>query len=136
MNEFIFSLRAYIEDVDNSAMVYHANYLKFFERARSEWVEKIGFGIHAQRAEGIYFLVRYANVDYLKSAKLHQHLEVVSRISEIRKASIVFDQRLRLTERPDTILCKAEIKIACVDQNLRPRSLPGLLIDILNGEQV
>ncbi|MHB1949167.1 MAG: YbgC/FadM family acyl-CoA thioesterase [Gammaproteobacteria bacterium] len=125
----IFPLRVYIEDTDFSGVVYHANYLKYFERARSEWAEQAGLGTDWQHEQGIYLVLRYANVDYLKPALLHQQVEVVSQIAEVRKASLIYAQYLRPSAIPDTILCKAEIKIACVDRNLRPRALPSLLIN-------
>jgi acyl-CoA thioester hydrolase len=124
MQEFIYPLRVHIEDTDFSGLVYHANYLNFFERARSEWVESLGFGIEWQRAHGLLFPVRSAKLDYLKPAYLHQKVEVVSQIKEIRRVSVLYDQYLRLQERPDTILCRAEVKIVCVDLNLKPRALP------------
>lgn len=131
MTSFIFPLRVYIEDTDLGGIVYHANYLKFFERARSEWAEQIGWGIDWQREQGVFFTVRYANVDFLKPALVHQKVEVVSRIIQVRLASMIYEQHLRLAETPDTILCKAEIKIACVDNTLRPRALPDGLTQLL-----
>lgn len=131
MMSFIFPLRVYIEDTDLGGIVYHANYLKFFERARSEWAEQIGWGIDWQREQGVFFTVRYANVEFLKPALVHQKVEVVSRITQVRSASMIYEQHLRLVETPDTILCKAEIKIACVDNTLRPRALPDGLTQLL-----
>lgn len=131
MTQFIFPLRIYYEDTDCGGIVYHANYLKYFERARSEWAEQIGWGIDWQREQGVAFTIRSAKIDYLKPATLHQQLEVVSQVSDIRPASLIYAQYLRLAETTDTILCKAEIKVACVDQNLRPRALPEGLTQLL-----
>lgn len=131
MAQFIFPLRVYIEDTDLGGIVYHANYLKFFERARSEWAEHLGFGIKWQQENGILFPVRYAKIDYLKPAKVLQECEVVSKIINVRSASIIYDQYLRLAGTTDNILCKAEIKIACVDTHLRPRGLPKGLNQLL-----
>lgn len=124
MSEFIFHLRVYIEDTDYAGIVYHANYLKYYERARSEWVEQKGIGTEWQRNEGVYFPVRSANVEYLKPARLHQQLAVVSRIAEVRSASIIYEQYLHLRDVPATILSKATVKVACVDSQLKPRALP------------
>lgn len=121
--EFIFPIRVYVEDTDCGGIVYHANFLKYFERARSEWADHRGQGLEWQRERGIHFVVCYANLKYIKPAFLHQKLEVVSRIKEKRPASLVYDQHLRLADVKDTILCKAEIKIACVDKDLRPTLL-------------
>jgi acyl-CoA thioester hydrolase len=94
----------------------------------------LGLGLEWQRAHGYYFPVRSAYIEYLKPARIHQWVEVVSTISEQRKASIIYDQYLRLKERPDTILCKAEVKVACVDTYLKPQPLPKQFIELVNGE--
>ena len=135
MIENIYPLRVYFDDTDCTGIVYHANYLKFFERARSEWAEQIGLGTDWQRDQKMYFTIRNVKLDYLKPATLHQKIEVVTRISSLRPASLIYDQHLRLAETTDTILCKAEIKVACIDFNLRPRALPPGLTQIL-GEFV
>lgn len=131
MNQYIFPLRIYYEDTDFYGIVYHANYLNFFERARSEWCEQIGIGTDWQQQLNVYFLIRYANLDYLKPARLHQEVEVVTQISELKKASLVYDQYLRSKASPDTIFCKAKIKVVCVDADLRPQPIPTLFIEKL-----
>lgn len=135
MIEFIYPLRVYIEDTDYSGIVYHANYLKYFERARSEWAEQSGLGIEWQQAQGVYLIVRHALIDYLKPAQLHQQVEVVTQIVEFRKASLIYDQYLRSKDLPDIILCRGEFKIACVDQNFKPCAIPKFFIETLDGEQ-
>lgn len=134
MSEYIYRLRVHIEDTDCSGIVYHPNFLNFFERARSEWAEAVGYGIVWQRQNGILFPVRYAKVDFVRPVTVHQQVEVVTRIQQIRFASIIYDQHLRLADTTDTILCRAEIKIACVDRNLRPCGLPQSLIQLLGEE--
>lgn len=129
--EFIYPLRIYIDDTDFGGIMYHANYLKYFERARSEWAEQIGLGIDWQRANNIYFTVRYANVEFLKPARLHEQVEVVSKINEARTASIIYDQYLRSAATPDTIFCTAKIKIACVGPDIRPCPIPERFFEIL-----
>lgn len=123
-NEFIYPLRIHIEDTDFAGIVYHSNYLKFMERARSEWVEEMGLGIHWQREHEIYFPVAAANLQFLAPARLHEKVEVVSSIKAIRPASMIFEQYLRLAATPDKIFFKAEIKIACTDYQMRVRKLP------------
>ena len=126
MNEFIFPLRIYIEDTDAMGVVYHPNYFNFFARARSEWAEQLGMGVKWQTAEDAYFPVHSATIEYLKPALLHQKVEVVTTILEARRASLVYDQYLRLAGLNGTLLCKAEIKIACVDKHLKPKALPKI----------
>jgi acyl-CoA thioester hydrolase len=125
-NQFIYSLRVHIEDVDFAGVVYHSNYLNYMERARSEWAEQMGMGIDWQREHRIYFPVHSANIVYVKPARLHEKVEVVTSIKEVRQASIVYDQYLRLAGTSDKILCKAEIKIACVSEDMRPRPIPEI----------
>ena len=134
MKEFIYPLRIYIDDTDYTGVVYHANYLKFFERARSEWAEMLGFGVKWQLEQNRYFLVRQANIEYLKPALLHQRVEVVTRIAEFKRASYSYEQYLRVKDRIGTPLCKATVKIACVDLNYKPCALPKQFIEIMNGE--
>ncbi|MDR3477905.1 MAG: YbgC/FadM family acyl-CoA thioesterase [Gammaproteobacteria bacterium] len=135
MKQFIFPLKVYIEDTDYSGLVFHANYLNYFERARSESVEILGLGIEWQAQHEIYFPVRSIQIDYLKPARLNNQLEVISQIVNIKKASIIYDQHLRLANSPDTILCKATVKIACVNKHIRPCAIPySGLHEILMGE--
>jgi acyl-CoA thioester hydrolase len=136
MDNFIFPVKIYIEDTDFGRVAYHANYLKFFERARSEWLESAGLGIEWQQQEQIYFVIRTVKLDYLKPARLNDHLEVISHINECRPASITFHQQLRKSETTDTILCKAEVKVVCVNEAFRPRALPQKLYEIIMGEHV
>ncbi len=129
---FIFSLRAHVEDTDFAGVVYHANYLKYFERARSEWAEHTGWGSDWQIANQFFFPVRSVTMDFFKPARLHEKLEVVSYIRSTKSASFVCDQHLRRAGGDATILCRALIKIACVDASFRPRALPDLVLNVLH----
>lgn len=133
MTEFIFPLRVYIEDTDYLGMVYHANYLKYFERARSEWIEQIGLGTEWQKENEVFFAVYFAQLDFIKPGRVHQELEVVSRISEMKGASASYDQFIRLKSSPDTILCKGDIKIVCIDKNFKPRAIPKFFVQTIRG---
>lgn len=121
---FIYPLRVHIEDTDYAGVVYHANYLKFMERARSEWAEEVGMGIKWQQEEQIYFPVHSLTIQYLKPIRLTDQVEVVTAIKAVRKASLIYEQYLRLANAPDNIICKAEVKVVCVDAAMRPRGLP------------
>jgi acyl-CoA thioester hydrolase len=124
LNRFIYPLRIHIEDTDCTGIVYHSNYLNFMERARSEWLEELGYGIDWQREQQAYFPVYSVQMNFIKPARTHELVEVVSCVKAIRSASIIFDQYLRSAQSDDKILCKAEIKLACVDDHMRPRPLP------------
>lgn len=123
-NQFIYPLRIHIEDTDITGLVYHSNYLNFMERARSEWIDELGMGIEWQRAHHIHFVVHSLAIQYLQAAKLHERVEVVTAFKSIRAASISFDQYLRLASAPDKLLCKAEIKIACVGSDMKACAIP------------
>ncbi|WP_444995020.1 tol-pal system-associated acyl-CoA thioesterase [Aliikangiella sp. IMCC44359] len=114
LTEFIWPLRVYYEDTDAGGVVYHANYLKYFERARSEWLEKIGVDQTQLLANNTVFAVQKADIEYLKPARLHEELDIVSSITQVRGASFNFEQKLyRHKERQQT-LCKANIQIVCL----------------------
>lgn len=126
MNEHIYAMRIHIEDTDFVGIVYHSNYLNFMERARSEWVEEMGFGMTWQREHQLYFPMHSMKIDFLIPGRVHEKIEVVSKIIAIGRASFTFFQYLRFSLSPDKILCKADVKIACVNENMRPRALPEI----------
>jgi len=132
MTAIIYPLRVHIEDTDYAGVVYHPNYLNYMERARSEWIDALGLGIDWQREHSVHFTIRSAKIDYLKPALVHQWLEVVSYLRKIRSASLIFEQHLRLRSVPDTIICKAEIKVACIDNTFRPQALPEKVTGLLS----
>jgi acyl-CoA thioester hydrolase len=137
MNEFLFPLKVYVEDTDYAGVVFHSNYLNFFERARSEWIETLGMGIDWQTKQEIYFVIRSAKIDFYKPARLSDRLQVVTRVSHFKRVSMTFEQHLRLSSAPDTILCTAEIRVACLNKQFRPISLPRCkLHEIITGEPV
>jgi acyl-CoA thioester hydrolase len=125
---FTWTVRVYYEDTDAGGIVYYANYLKFFERARTEWLRSLG--IHQQElltAEGAAFVVRSANVDYLNAARLDDQLTLRSSIEKLGRASVQFAQQ---AWRGDTLLASAQVKVGCVDAaTLRPRSIPDIAAD-------
>ncbi len=134
MKAFIFPMKVYIEDTDFGKVVYHSNYLKFFERARSEWMASLGMGMAWQFEQQVFFAVRSVTIDFLKPARLTDEVEVVSEIKSVSATSLIFSQQLRKTLTTDTILCKAEVKVVCLDQTFRPRPLPRQLNDFFTGD--
>lgn len=123
----IYPITTHIEDTDFTGIVYHVNYLKFIERARSTWLRRAGFGVEWQNKHQITFVVHSMQIKYLKPSRVHQDLEVVSSVKKINAASLVLEQYLRETNNDSNIICRAEIKIACVSPDgLRPSALPEI----------
>lgn len=128
MTPFRMPVRVYIEDTDAAGIVYYVNYLKFMERARTEFLRHIGFG-HYLRHTDYLFVVRSANIRYRRPALMDDALEVTAAIAHRGRASLEFRQTV---ERHGEILCEGELMIACVDAtHLKPRALPARLTDLL-----
>jgi acyl-CoA thioester hydrolase len=120
----VLPLRVYYEDTDFSGIVYHANYLKFCERGRSDMLRVIGIGHRELSCTGLAFAVRRMNCDFLKPATIDDLLDVVTRPAEIGGARLVLDQSVL---RADETLFTAEVTLALIDANGRPRRLPEAL---------
>ena len=114
--EFIWKVRVYYEDTDSGGVVYYANYLKFMERARTEYLRSWGFEQNSLRDEaGIIFAVSELNISYDKPAVFNDEIEVKSRIIKLGKASILFNQDI-IRSDDETRLCTAQVKIACLNE--------------------
>ena len=125
-NAFTHPVRIYYEDTDAGGVVYYANYLKFLERCRTEWLRAIG---HEQadllRDPGIAFVVRSISVDYLKPARLDDLLSVSMEVTRITRAQIFFRQSIR---RGDEELLTAQVQVVCVNPaQMKIVSIPTLL---------
>ncbi len=108
----LFPIRVYFEDTDAGGIVYHARYLHFLERARTEMMRCLTIP-HAQMTadHGVLFAVRRCEIDYLSPARLDDSLEVMTRIVEIGGASLILDQQVRRTDEP---LIRSLIRLACI----------------------
>lgn len=127
----VWPIRVYFEDTDAGGIVYYANYLRFAERARSEILRAADLD-HGRisREFGIAIVVRHCAVDFIAPARLDDILEVRSRIATIGKASFSIRQEIF---RSEELLARADVRLACVDGQLRPARLPQPLIDALTG---
>ncbi|MCF3972887.1 tol-pal system-associated acyl-CoA thioesterase [Paracoccus salsus] len=122
-------LRVYYEDTDLAGIVYYANYLKFIERGRSEWLRDLGVDQRAMRqATGHVFAVRRIEADYLRPAVFDDLLEVGSTLSQLGRARLVIDQQVR---RGDEVLFTARVTVACLDGSGRATRLPADLASLL-----
>lgn len=117
------SLRVYYEDTDLAGIVYYANYLKFIERGRTEWVRALGIDQVRLRAEaGIVFAVRRVEADYLRPAKFDDMLRIDTRLLAITGARIVLEQDI--WRGPDRVFA-AQVVLVCLTESGHPARLPG-----------
>src|SRR5450755_401631 len=121
---FRFEMRVYWEDTDAAGIVFYANYLKFFERARSEWLRALGFGQEALRQEaGIAFVVSATSVRYRRPARLDDLVSVSVDVRHLGQASLEIAQEAR---RADELLADGTIRIGCVELGtFRPCRIPN-----------
>ena len=120
-------VRVYFEDTDAAGVVYYANYLKFFERARTEWLRAAGFGQQALATEqGLQFVVARIECDYRRPARLDDVIDLDVRVVQAGRASIVFEQTAR---RGVEVLALARVRAGCVDtKTLAPRAMPAPML--------
>jgi acyl-CoA thioester hydrolase len=126
---FSFPIRVYWEDTDGGGVVYHAGYLRFLERARTEWLRAHGIGQEELRASrDLVFAVRSVRMEFLAPARLDELLSATVELIEVRSASLRFRQTVR-REFDARLLVKAEVRAACLAaSNFRPRPIPPGLI--------
>ncbi len=118
-----FAIRVYYEDTDMGGIVYHANYLKYIERARSDWVKTLGIDQNNMRADdGLIFAVRRVEAEYLAPALYDDELEVETTTQSVTGARLVMDQMVR---RGADLLFSAQITIVCINQAGQPARLPA-----------
>lgn len=136
---FVWPVRVYYEDTDAGGVVYYANYLKFLERARTEFLRSLGFEQDDLReGQGVLFAVRSMNIEYRQPARFNDRLEVTAAIARIGRASICFDQRItRVAKDSSPIeLCEASVQVACLDAELfKPRPIPAEILEALHLER-
>jgi acyl-CoA thioester hydrolase len=126
---FHWPVRVYWEDTDAGGVVYHANYVKFFERARTEWLRAAGIEQDRLRADqGIMFAVRSMTLDFVKPAKLDDLLGVSVIVRELRSASFIIDQQI-IRKADDVLLASAQARCACLAAaTFKPCVIPQNLI--------
>ncbi len=118
----LFDIRVYSEDTDCFGIVHHAKYMCFLSRARGEWLRAMGMSVDALQKQGFIFPVCSAKIDFLRPAYLGDLLSVHTQLLELKRASFVLCQRVTCG---DTLLTKADVKLACVSTVLKPCALPS-----------
>ncbi len=117
-----FPIRVYYEDTDMGGVVYYANYLRYIERARSDWVRQLGIDQNAMREAGIVWVVRRIEADYLAAARFGDELVVETTMLNITSARLVMEQRVR---RAEVMIFRAEVTAVCMNSAGRPVRLPA-----------
>ncbi len=126
---FEWPLRVYIEDTDAGGIVYYVNYLKFMERARTEYLRSLGFGKQFIFNSALMFVVRAVHAEYIQPARLDDELTATARLVKIGAASLHMEQ---LIQRNDELLCKGEVEVVCVDkQSMKPQRLPKEIVSAI-----
>ncbi|MDX2485227.1 MAG: tol-pal system-associated acyl-CoA thioesterase [Pseudodonghicola sp.] len=125
-----FPVRVFYEDTDMGGIVYHANYLRYIERARSDWVRQLGNDQNAMRDAGIVWVVRRIEADYIATAKFEDELMVETTLREISGARLTMDQIVR---RGETAIFTAAVTAVCMNAAGRPVRLPAEIRALMQG---
>tara|TARA_B100000941_G_scaffold61103_1_gene40286 strand:- start:1175 stop:1582 length:408 start_codon:yes stop_codon:yes gene_type:complete len=124
-NSFKYNLKIYYEDTDAGGVVYYANYLKFFERARSEAIYELGFSnVGLKKEFGILIIVKSCKIKYVKPAVLEDKLTVLTKINEITKTSFIINQNIKKSEE---LVASADIHLVIVNSDGKPTKIPEKL---------
>ncbi|MCP5160302.1 MAG: tol-pal system-associated acyl-CoA thioesterase [Hahellaceae bacterium] len=133
--EFHWPVRVYIEDTDAGGIVFYANYLKFMERARTEFVRSLGLNLREGLRDNISYVVAHLDVRYIKSALLDDELTVSVSLAKQGRVYMQFDQKI--TNKKNELLVTGHVKVACVELCTgKPRPLPESLIAALNARRI
>ena len=137
---FSWPVRVYWEDTDAGGIVFYANYLKYFERARTEWLRALGIEQrHLQQTLGCIFVVSEAQIKYLRPARLDDQLRVTARLGEMGRSSFTIHQKASLVNpnpanTEEVVLCTGQVRIGWVDgQTMKPARIPQQLLQTLRN---
>lgn len=129
---FQWPIRVYYEDTDAEGVVYHANYLNFFERGRTEFLRAIGVDQRKLLEMHTGFVVKNMDIDFIRAAKLDDALVVHTKVAQLKRASLDFLQELVNLE--GDVLCRANVKVACVNmQKMKPQAIPTTIASELQS---
>ena len=125
--------RVYYEDTDSGGVVYYANYLKFMERARTEFLRKFGFEQDQLiEQQNVIFAVRSVQLDYKSPARFNDEINITANVIEMKKVSMLFEQKITNIKQPNKILCEGQIRIACLHADtFKPCAIPESLLEAI-----
>lgn len=130
LSEFNWPVRVYYEDTDAGGIVYYANYLKFFERARTEWLRSLGVEQDSWLESGTAFVVRHVELDLRAPARFNDLLNVTVKVTSLKRASVCFEQQVLHSN--GQLLCRADVKAACVNiQQMKPAAIPAPIAEVI-----
>ncbi|WP_171804935.1 tol-pal system-associated acyl-CoA thioesterase [Tolumonas auensis] len=122
-SEFSWPVRIYYEDTDAGGIVYNANYLKFLERARTEWLRQLGIEQDQLLQHNVAFVVRHIDIEFRNAARFNQLLAVSCRVAQLKRASMVFSQVI--ADETGRVIVTANVTIACVNlAAMKPIAIP------------
>lgn len=141
LSNFTWTVRVYYEDTDAGGVVFYANYLKFFERARTEWLRSAGINQQLMvETHGVMFVVKSTAVDYHAPAKLDNELKLTVVVERMGRASVQFIQeawRVSKDGEQQELLATGRIKVGCVDtQRFKPSQIPSQVLDCIKTLEV
>ena len=128
----IVKYRTCYEDTDAGGVVYYANYLRYMERGRNQYLRELGRSIREYLDSGILFIVVEVNARYRSPAGLDDDLVIETWIQEGKRSSVTFGQRIK-REGEESVLVEGTVRVACLGSNLKPRRLPEELLDLLDN---
>lgn len=127
MNHFEFQLRVYIEDTDAGGIVYHANHIRFMERARTEWLRASGIA-HYWHQQDYSFVVHKLSIKYLRPILMDDLITVTAKVISYKSASFTLEQNIY---RDGVLLVSGEVELACLDKQMKPRKLPTEIVSLI-----
>lgn len=127
--EFILPLRIYVENTDYGGIVYHAAYLNFMDRSRTEWLNQLGIGIDFLAKNNCHFVVRSAQIEYQKPARLNMNVEVTSALIQHGGTSLTFAHTIRDFNDNDCVFCTGEVKLVTINDSYKPIRIPKEVVE-------
>ncbi|MCW8994600.1 MAG: tol-pal system-associated acyl-CoA thioesterase [Psychromonas sp.] len=123
-------VRIYYEDTDAGGIVYYANYLKFFERGRTEFLRDVNIEQDSLLEKDIAFVVKKVELDYVKAARFNQLISVKTEVVSCKKASLQFKQQI--SDENGELLCQAATLIACINlKKMKPMAVPAEILEVI-----
>ena len=122
-NHFAIPITIYVADTDVTGIVYHANYLNYFERCRTAWLDELGQPLSSLLEQDTCFAIKTVNIEFIKPLKLGQTVHASAQVARSKPCSTWFHQTIHDPQDPQQIYCKADILVACLDKKLRPKRL-------------